>query len=402
LRLTSDFTFWFAKNGIKKSYGYLDQDATCEVLVIGAGITGAMVAQRLARDGHAVIVLDKRDVCTGSTSASTALLQYEIDVSLVEMSRLIGRDAAYRAYRISHQSIDDLENLSAELNNPCEFQRKTSLYFAETRKAAKRLADEYRARRDVGLDITYHNSQAVHDRFGLRGSALLSSRQAASCDPYLFAHALLEDAVRHGARVFDRTEVIEFSEDDGKRFIRTQRGTTVRCQKIVIATGYEASKMIPEKVVNLDNTYAIISQPLTSQQLAGWDGSWMLWEAKEPYLYLRVTQDQRLLIGGEDDAFHSPAMRDACLQRKARKIERKFRHLVPGIDFEPEYAWAGTFGKTKDGLAYIGEHPNFPNRYFALGFGGNGITFSAIATKLIAGAIKGQSSTDQWLFRFGR
>lgn len=158
--------------------------------------------------------------------------------------------------------------------------------------------------------------------------------------------------------------------------------------------------MLKERVVNLDNTYAVVSQPLNT--VAPWNSDWMLWEAKNPYLYLRCTDDNRILAGGEDDRFHSPARRDASIKKKARLIHAKIRELIPGLDWEVEFAWAGTFVTTKDGLAYVGETPEYPGCYFTLGFGGNGITFSVIATSLIAEMMHGHHSRDAHLFRFGR
>ena len=52
---------------------------TSDVVVIGGGITGALAAVHLADAGVKTMVLDERNIGTGSTSASTALLQYEID-----------------------------------------------------------------------------------------------------------------------------------------------------------------------------------------------------------------------------------------------------------------------------------------------------------------------------------
>jgi choline dehydrogenase-like flavoprotein len=54
--------------------------------IIGGGITGAAIAHELTLAGCAVVVLDRRDIGTGSTSGSTSLLQYEIDVSLTDSS----------------------------------------------------------------------------------------------------------------------------------------------------------------------------------------------------------------------------------------------------------------------------------------------------------------------------
>ena len=108
MNLTSDHPYWFMKNGLLNTYPCLDRNIVCDVAVVGAGITGAMVAHRLSSDGHSVVVIDARDVCRGSTSASTALLQYEIDVSLTDLAKLIGKQNAGRAYQLSHQAIDDL------------------------------------------------------------------------------------------------------------------------------------------------------------------------------------------------------------------------------------------------------------------------------------------------------
>lgn len=115
-----------------------------DVVVVGAGVTGAMIAQRLAEGGFSVVVVDRRDVCTGSTSASTALLQYEIDVSLVRLGELIGVRDAQIAYTLSKQSIDRLSELVTRLGIVCDFQRKTSIHLAADRRSAELLADEAR------------------------------------------------------------------------------------------------------------------------------------------------------------------------------------------------------------------------------------------------------------------
>ncbi len=398
--LTSDNPFWATRNGLVASYPPLRNDASCDVVVVGAGITGALVAQRLTADGHGVIVIDRRDICTGSTSASTALLQYEIDIPLVELADIIGREQAELAYRISHESIDDLTELVSSIKADCGFQRKTSIYLADDRKSAKLLADEARARRSIGLDVRYHNEKAVQSDFGLKGVAALSTRQAACCDPYQLAHALLNDAIKRGAEIYDRTEVVKYDCSDTGVRLETNRGPVITARHAVIANGYESQNMLSEKIVDLDNTYALVSEPLRS--VAPWNADWMMWQAKNPYLYLRITDDNRLLVGGEDDSFHSPTKRDASITRKAKTIEQKVRELIPDLDWEVAFAWAGTFGKTKDGLAYIGKSPEYASCLFALGFGGNGITFSAIAANLIADLVREVPNGDVELFRFGR
>lgn len=90
------------------------------------------------------------------------------------------------------------------------------------------------------------------------------------------------------------------------------------------------------------------------------------------------------------------------MKQKTQRLRDKVKDLLPDLDWEVEFAWAGTFGETADGLAYIGPTLEYPHCYFALGFGGNGITFSAIAADLLADMLTGKQNDDAALFRFGR
>jgi glycine/D-amino acid oxidase-like deaminating enzyme len=83
-------------------------------------------------------------------------------------------------------------------------------------------------------------------------------------------------------------------------------------------------------------------------------------------------------------------------------LVKKFNKLFPDVKLEVAYTWAGTFGETKDGLPYIGVHPRYPHAYFALGYGGNGITFSVIAAEIIRDYVTGHTNPDARIFRFGR
>ena len=400
MELTSTLPFWLVKNGLRTIYPPILDDQNTDFVVVGAGVTGAMIAQRLAEGGFSVVVVDRRDVCTGSTSASTALLQYEIDVSLVKLGKLIGAREAQMAYAVSNQSIDRISELINRLEIECDFRRKTSIHLAADRKAAKLLANEARARRNIQLDVTYHNQAELKERFHLGGVSALSTSQAASCDPYLLSHGLLANAVANGAKVFDRTDVYKYECNDSSLTLTTDRGPRIVARQAIIATGYESQSILKEQIVNLDNTYALVSQPITD--LGSWHPEWMMWEAKDPYLYLRITGDNRLLAGGEDEAFHSPLRREANVASKVKTIESKVRKLLPSVQWETEFAWSGPFGSTKDGLAYIGPSPEYPSCLFALGFGGNGTTFSSIASDLIWDMARGVTTETASLFRFAR
>ncbi|HET7239870.1 MAG TPA: FAD-dependent oxidoreductase, partial [Gemmatimonadales bacterium] len=100
--------------------------------------------------------------------------------------------------------------------------------------------------------------------------------------------------------------------------------------------------------------------------------------------------------------FATAQQRRRLLLRQTRRVETQFRRLFPGIRFDVDWRWGGTFGDTEDGLPYIGTVRQFPNGYFALGYGGNGITFSWIAANLLLDRFLDRRNPDLGIFGFDR
>jgi glycine/D-amino acid oxidase-like deaminating enzyme len=148
------------------------------------------------------------------------------------------------------------------------------------------------------------------------------------------------------------------------------------------------------------STFALASEPLAT--FPGWWERCLIWETSRPYIYMRTTDDGRAIVGGEDDPFRNPDRRDRMVEKKTTALAERFKAMFPAIDFSVDFRWAGTFGETKDGLAYIGSIRQMPRCHFALGFGGNGITYSVIAAEIIRETLGGRTHPDARLFRFDR
>jgi glycine/D-amino acid oxidase-like deaminating enzyme len=400
--LVSSQPFWLLKDGLQALYPPLERDARCDVAVIGAGITGALVAEKLSGAGHQMLVLDRRDVATGSTSASTALLQYEIDSSLTELEERYGEELARTAYLASYECIPLLEERVRRLGlNGCGLVRRESIYLASRRRDAKGLEVEAKARERAGIPVELWQRADLLERLGIDRPCALHSTRAAQVDPYLLTHGLLAEVVKQGGCVCDRTSVTSVEVSRGGVVLRTDRGPVVHAKRLVVAAGYEAGKFIDmQGCVDLNSSFALASEPLPPSS-RWWRGA-MIWESARPYLYCREDADGRVLMGGEDVPFRTPAARDAMIPAKAAKLERRFRQLMPHLEWEPAFAWAGTFAETRDGLAYIGAHRDHPLCYFALGFGGNGTVFSLIAAEVICADLAGKIHPWALPFRFDR
>ena len=144
------------------------------------------------------------------------------------------------------------------------------------------------------------------------------------------------------------------------------------------------------------------SSARSGRSRAIWPTAAMIWEAADPYLYIRTTPRGEVICGGEDEEIADADERDAKLADKTRILSRKLGALLPMIDPAPVHAWAGSFGDSPTGTPTIGRIPKMPNCYAAMGFGGNGITFSMMAAQMLRGAICGDGDPDADLVSFSR
>jgi len=158
---------------------------------------------------------------------------------------------------------------------------------------------------------------------------------------------------------------------------------------------------ISKPIVKLTSTYAIASEAFNSPIKLGKNDA-LIWNTAKPYLYLRSTNDNRIIIGGRDEEFFSHIKRDNLIPQKSKDLQKDFQKIFPSIPFKTEFSWAGIFGSTKDGLPYIGAYRKLMNSFFALGFGGNGITFSQVAGEIIASLIRGKKNKNANIFSFER
>lgn len=259
---------------------------------------------------------------------------------------------------------------------------------------------EFEARRQAGFQISFLSGDDLCNTYGLKGAYGILSEKAAATNAYTLTHALLQYNMKKGLRVFDRSKIKEIIYDKKQVYLKTETGITIKTDKLVNASGFEIVQFISKDIVDLYCTYAVVSE---NQQEQGniWKDNIVIWNSDDPYLYMRLTKDNRILIGGRDERFSTKASRE-IYEKKSGLLIKDFEKIFPEICFKPEFAWSGTFGKTRDSLPFIGGYDKTPNTYYALGFGGNGITFSVIGAMMIRDFILGNENPDAGIFRFGR
>jgi glycine/D-amino acid oxidase-like deaminating enzyme len=399
--LKSGYPYWAIKNGLMYPFPPLRQDVSCDVLIVGGGITGALIARALSDIDLDVVVIEQRDIGWGSTAASTALLQYEIDTHMTDLAKQYGEPMAVRAYQACASAIPLLQDVAEKVGD-VGFAKEQSLYVASNRFHHRRLEDEFAMRERHGFDVELLDEDVLKERFGCTSKLAILSQLAARVDPYRLTCRLFRKLQKSGVRIFDRTCLEEFTAGHRTVAARTSGGFSIQATHLVFASGYEAQKLLKQRVARNRSSYACVTEPI-DKEILGELATTMAWESARPYIYLRSTEDRRLVIGGEDDAIDIPSRRDGRVDKKMKKLIKRIGNFFPTLTLPMSYSWGGTFAETADGLPFFGAHREHgPRVLFAMAYGGNGITYSAIGADLIAALIRRRAHPLAKLFSFDR
>ena len=107
----------------------LNENTTCEVLIIGAGITGLLAAYKFRDSGYDVLLIDKEEVANHSTRRNTGLIQYSSDAMLHKMIK--GNDSdAVTFYKESLTTVKEIDEISQSFSNQDACKKSPSLYLA--------------------------------------------------------------------------------------------------------------------------------------------------------------------------------------------------------------------------------------------------------------------------------
>ncbi len=401
MKLTSYEPYWLRKNGLITAYPSLTEDIETDVLIIGAGITGSLMAHQVVKDGYRTVVIDRRDIATGSTSATTSMLQYEIDIPLHKLIEKVGEQTAVASYQACFDSISQLKTLVDEVQSDCGFAFQDSLLYASKPSHSRMLQKELYSRAKYGFPVRWLTESEILETYGIQKTfgGILTDR-GGRVDAYILANDLVSYNVAKGLRVYDRTELSEVKENDEFLLAITSQGKRIKAKRLIYSTGYEVTELLSKKVVKLLSSFALVSE----QNLPGIEKykNTLFWNTDDPYMYFRSTDDGRLLVGGQDLPFKNEELRDKLIDKQTAKLEGYIKKHLVDFELTTDYTWAGTFGETKDGLPIIGEHKDYPNAYFVLGFGGNGITFSVAGMEMVSNWFRGKTHHLTDYFRFDR
>lgn len=404
MNLRNGNSLWIDKNEIKNIYPYLYEDIKCDVLVVGAGITGGIMSFYLSKAGFKTIIVDKNIIGYGSTAVTTAILEYQIDSDISFLSKIIGIQNANKCFKYCSDAIKEIKEICKTIGNNCSFKNKESIYFSDKFLERRYLNKENELRNRAGFNSEFSEEISL---FNCKG-AISTKYEGADIDPYLFTQDIIQYCFeKFGLDVFENTNIVNVKSSELGVICYSNNGKKITAKKIIYTTGFDTLRIlnINTNLVEYFRTYTITTQSI--KDLPEKYKGFVARDTNHPYHYIRFTNDNRLIIGGEDTKLN---IEDAkynsfknISQEKYLKLHEYMIKLFPVFsDVDIEYETNGIFADTKDSLPIIDEIPNMPNCYTLLGYGANGILYSIIGAKMLTDVCKGFYVKDMKMFKLNR
>jgi len=389
----------------RRAYPKLRGQHTADVVVIGAGLTGATAAYVLAAGGLDVMLVESEKVASGSTAGSLGAIVPEPDAWYRQAEPIAGRRASRTAWKEAQRSAADFAGAIRKLNIKCDLAPATYLINAHRSEDAAWLRKEQAARRSAGVSAAWATPAAIRSETGLESAGGLGLGGGFTFDPVRAALGLVAAAEENGARVFERSAVRR------TRFTRKEADViladaTIRTKGIVVATG-EPGTVFGQlrRHVRRESGAVVVTEPLQAamRREVGRRESIVTEAFETNRHWVRWLADDRAMFAGAVTKRPPVRQQDKVLVQKTAQLMYELSVRYPVISGLPaHWGWENEVVTTPDGLPWIGPHRNYPFHFFAMAFGWHGDGLTWLAAKAALRYFTGNARKDDEAFGFVR
>jgi glycine/D-amino acid oxidase-like deaminating enzyme len=391
-------TYWVATAGEPPADdGPVTGDIDADVAIIGAGFTGLATALFLAREhGIKAVVLEANRTAWGCTSRNGG--QGQNASGRLYRSQWIARwglDVARRLDAEIRSGFETFKSLVAQID--CDAQDGGHLYIAHRQKKLAFLENEGRVMREVfGYQTRMLSAEELRRDYCDEREACgaLLEPDGVGVHPLKLAYGYARMARAAGARLHTASPVTGWERHGNVHHLRTPGGT-VRARAVGVCTGgytgQALSPLLRSRVMPILSN-SMVTRPLTDDELraTNFRSTTFITDTRTLRFYYRLLPDRRVQIGSRSAITGADATAPQHLELLKRGLARKFPPLA-GIDID--YSWWGWVDVSHDMMPRIVQPDPAQQAFYALGYGGNGVSFSAHAGRRLADRIAGRQDT---------
>jgi gamma-glutamylputrescine oxidase len=364
----------------------LDGEVETDVCVIGAGYTGLSTALFLLEHGFKVTVLEAAKVGFGASGRNGGQIvnSYSRDIDAVENSvslekaKLIG-EMAFEGGRIIRDRVSRY-GIQCDLKDGGVFAAFTPKQMNHL-QAQQRLWERYGYEHLELLDGDAIRHVVACDNY--IGGML--DKQGGHIHPLNLALGEAEAIESLGGIIYEHSPAMRI-ERGANPIVHTPQGR-VKAKFLVVAGNAYLGNLLPELAAKSMpcGTQVITTEPLPEEMAhALLPQDHCVEDCNYLLDYYRLSADKRLIYGGGVVyGARDPANIEAIIRPKMLKTFPQLK------DVKIEYAWTGNFLLTLSRLPQVGRLGE--NIYYSQGCSGHGVTYTHVAGKLLAEALRGQA-----------
>ena len=388
-------SYWVASAGRPPADdGPLEGDLDADVVVIGSGSTGVSTAMYLAQD-HQInaVVLEANQTAWGCSSRPGGQGQNASGrLSRSQWIERYGLDTAIRLDREIRTGFENFKDLTRQID--CEAFDGGHLYLAHRPEKLAYLRNLADVRdRMFGYNTPILTAEQVREQYcdEREHCGAILEREGVGVHPLKFTFGMLRKARELGVKIHPASPVLGWETHAGVHHLRTPRGV-VRARRVVVCTGGYTGQKLHGEVRNkilpiLSNS--LVTRVLTDAELKACNfvSKTFLTDTRTLRFYYRLLEGNRLQLGSRSSITGADAHNPVHLKLLTDAIARKFPPLA-GIQID--YSWWGWVDVSHDMMPRITRPDPAQAIWHALGYGGNGVSFSTWAGKRLAQRVAGK------------
>ena len=380
---------------------------SADVLIIGAGLTGAAAAYHLRNSGGSVVLLDRGDpageasgrnggnfellpensvgIYEGLAPGRLAFMKRRYPRVPEEVLRAVSERQASLVLGLALRNRDILKETILSERIACDFSPRGWLHLATDEREEQGICDEVSLAAKHGQRIEIWSRGKIRQEFGIDASFLGRFIPGdGTYHPFKFVCGELESALRSGVLLFTRTKVLRIeSKGANAHRIATDRGT-ITARRVIVATNAFTRELLPE----LAAIEPYQSQIVVTEHVPDRVRGRIVTSDNGPVFFNQPREGARdgraslIMGGGEDRRMKNPSSRRRSPAVHAHLIALR-DSLYPELAGQPPSAeWIGPMAFTPDGLPCIGFLR--PGVVVAAGYNGYGGSYTTAAGSIAA------------------
>jgi glycine/D-amino acid oxidase-like deaminating enzyme len=349
---------------VETRFPILDKDLRVDVAIVGAGIAGISCGFHLHSSGYKVAVIEKEEVGSAATGASSGILYYGSGGNFVEAVQRYGREDAAALWKETERTIADIVSLIEKQGINCGFRPTGGIMVAKNDAEETRIEQEKAELTTIGITTERHSSQDLQTFF--KGRAFLSGLSFSACSVIHPAQFAAELAKKFSVPVYEKSPMLKLTEAKEHVTIESSRAQ-IQCDRVILATNLEPLYGL-EKHFAQETTVVLASHEIPEIEEV-WPEDKVIWTMEEKY-----------------DILYPLGHRLGLELYEPKNVKQKIASYYGKAAFERQYQWGESWSKTVDMLPIVG--PVTDRVYAAVAMGDEGIIMGFTVGKKIPLALK--------------